>query len=215
VFIANAVATIWDRLQGTCALQAGTAHGGIVPLNPFCLLHLFWFMHRARAHYKLALHNVMEPILAFFARPAPAYALKICREAQQQLKDADAAEKQLPECFQALNENAYLRSQVEMLLPGLEKMAHDPTVIAVADAQRQRELQQQQQRDLRQEAEEKRLGGVQHCAGCGAKESAEKRLKKCTACALVRYCSRDCQKADWRFHKALCKAKTAGATGNS
>jgi len=28
--------------------------------------------------------------------------------------------------------------------------------------------------------------------------------KKCSACSMVYYCSRNCQKLDWRFHKTMC-----------
>ncbi|KAJ5052027.1 uncharacterized protein L3040_001787 [Drepanopeziza brunnea f. sp. 'multigermtubi'] len=36
------------------------------------------------------------------------------------------------------------------------------------------------------------------------KEGAEKPLKPCTKCQSVRYCSRDCQKADFKRHKREC-----------
>ena len=40
------------------------------------------------------------------------------------------------------------------------------------------------------------------CAVCGA-SSGE--LLLCSGCHGVRYCGRDCQKADWRAHKAACR----------
>ena len=36
-----------------------------------------------------------------------------------------------------------------------------------------------------------------HCAGCGAQEEDQK-FQLCNGCKLVRYCSRDCQKAHWK-----------------
>jgi hypothetical protein len=43
------------------------------------------------------------------------------------------------------------------------------------------------------------------CNTCNAAQSSEnenqKRLKKCSSCKLVFYCSRDCQQLDWRRHK--------------
>ncbi|EEB91130.1 hypothetical protein MPER_10561, partial [Moniliophthora perniciosa FA553] len=33
------------------------------------------------------------------------------------------------------------------------------------------------------------------------------RLLKCSGCSLVYYCNKECQTADWKTHKAECKAK--------
>ena len=55
------------------------------------------------------------------------------------------------------------------------------------------------------------------CARCGA-SSAQSRLKLCSGCRAVRYCSAACQQAHWRAaHRAECKAlranSAAGAAG--
>jgi len=45
------------------------------------------------------------------------------------------------------------------------------------------------------------------CASCNAPEAdPEKPLKPCTKCQTVRYCSRDCQKKDFKVHKKICAA---------
>lgn len=44
------------------------------------------------------------------------------------------------------------------------------------------------------------------CASCG-RESQGTKLLRCTGCKLVEYCNRDCQKADWPFHKRSCNYK--------
>ena len=45
------------------------------------------------------------------------------------------------------------------------------------------------------------------CANCY--QSPKKSFFKCTSCKLTRYCSKECQKADWKLHKkskAHCKS---------
>mmetsp|Transcript_19791 Transcript_19791/g.35807 ORF Transcript_19791/g.35807 Transcript_19791/m.35807 type:complete len:397 (-) Transcript_19791:152-1342(-) len=43
------------------------------------------------------------------------------------------------------------------------------------------------------------------CDHCGAKESDEKRLSKCTGCNKVLYCSTHCQKTAWKSHEKRCR----------
>ena len=43
------------------------------------------------------------------------------------------------------------------------------------------------------------------CASCGVAGGDDIKLKKCTACYLVRYCSVKCQKDHWPNHKKECK----------
>ena len=57
-------------------------------------------------------------------------------------------------------------------------------------------------------------GGV--CANCNACAGASAdggdgtvKLKNCTACLLVKYCSVDCQKAHRKQHKKACKKRAA------
>eukprot|EP00984_Skeletonema_dohrnii_P010385 scaffold4045_cov105-Skeletonema_dohrnii-CCMP3373.AAC.9 len=47
------------------------------------------------------------------------------------------------------------------------------------------------------------------CAACGAAEADHIKLKKCTACYLVRYCSVKCQKEHRPQHKKECKKRAA------
>jgi len=47
--------------------------------------------------------------------------------------------------------------------------------------------------------------GAQVCGGCRKDcSSLSKPLKRCTRCGEARYCSRECQKADWKQHKKVC-----------
>ena len=48
-----------------------------------------------------------------------------------------------------------------------------------------------------------------HCASCGVKEDDGIKLKKCTACYLVRYCGVKCQKDHRPKHKKECKKRAA------
>ena len=43
------------------------------------------------------------------------------------------------------------------------------------------------------------------CCVCGAAPGAGQKLKRCTACKCVSYCSRECQTQDWPSHKGDCK----------
>ncbi len=48
------------------------------------------------------------------------------------------------------------------------------------------------------------------CASCGITENDDDvKLKKCTACYLVRYCSIECQKDHRKQHKRACKQRAA------
>ncbi|EJK77200.1 hypothetical protein THAOC_00984 [Thalassiosira oceanica] len=49
------------------------------------------------------------------------------------------------------------------------------------------------------------------CANCGQEggDGDGVKLKKCTACLLVKYCGVDCQKAHRKQHKKLCKQRVA------
>ena len=50
---------------------------------------------------------------------------------------------------------------------------------------------------------------VEACANCGKGPSEAARLKNCTACRLVKYCSVDCQRAHRKQHKGACKKRAA------
>ena len=47
------------------------------------------------------------------------------------------------------------------------------------------------------------------CASCGKTEVDDVKLKTCTACKLVRYCSVDCQRNHRSQHKRACKKRAA------
>ena len=47
------------------------------------------------------------------------------------------------------------------------------------------------------------------CANCGKGEEESIKLKACTACKMVKYCSRDCQIAHRPQHKKECKRRAA------
>ena len=40
---------------------------------------------------------------------------------------------------------------------------------------------------------------------CGATAATNTNMKKCSICQIVFYCSKECQKADWRRHKVDCR----------
>ncbi len=57
--------------------------------------------------------------------------------------------------------------------------------------------------------DEEATGGMMCCAFCGKVEVDEVKLKICTACKLVKYCTVDCQKNHRSQHKKACKKRAA------
>ncbi|CAI7799499.1 unnamed protein product, partial [Closterium sp. NIES-53] len=52
-------------------------------------------------------------------------------------------------------------------------------------------------------------------ARCGTVEGGGVKLKNCSGCGKVAYCSRECQKAHWPSHKLTCPGRTSGRGGGS
>jgi hypothetical protein len=55
--------------------------------------------------------------------------------------------------------------------------------------------------------------GLRSCTHCGARELHVDHFKRCAACKGPRFCSKDCQLANWQAHKADCKAARKAAAG--
>ena len=52
------------------------------------------------------------------------------------------------------------------------------------------------------------------CANCDKAAADGIKLKVCTACKFVRYCSVDCQKSHWPLHKKACKKRVRDMRDN-
>jgi len=50
---------------------------------------------------------------------------------------------------------------------------------------------------------------ISYCANCGKGEEESNKLKACTACKMVKYCSRECQIAHRSQHKKACRKRAA------
>ena len=51
------------------------------------------------------------------------------------------------------------------------------------------------------------MANTEKCAGCGKKKEE---MKKCGRCLEAKYCTKDCQVADWRMHKVACCPEPMG-----
>ena len=87
------------------------------------------------------------------------------------------------------------RHNIKEMKKQLEKMK--------LDEQKERNRPKARRRAL--EGKENRpVQGTPSCDACGAAGSPEAKLMKCGQCHLASYCSRDCQKKDWKSHKLVC-----------
>lgn len=50
-----------------------------------------------------------------------------------------------------------------------------------------------------------------HCDHCKKVSSLNHKIRACTRCFAVGYCSKDCQRAEWRRHKLTCKPRIINA----
>lgn len=50
-----------------------------------------------------------------------------------------------------------------------------------------------------------KLPTLRICSGCRDLDTSRANLMKCGKCKAISYCSKECQKADWKIHKGLCE----------
>lgn len=63
----------------------------------------------------------------------------------------------------------------------------------------------QQQQEQQQRAQSAEVRGERACWGCRVAAGPDRTLQKCSGCRKAFYCSRSCQEAAWKGHKADCK----------
>lgn len=53
------------------------------------------------------------------------------------------------------------------------------------------------------------------CQKCQLPEPTDTKFKSCGRCSLIKYCSKECQLADWSHHKTYCKPNTTVSDAKS
>ncbi|KAJ5368988.1 uncharacterized protein N7496_008748 [Penicillium cataractarum] len=56
---------------------------------------------------------------------------------------------------------------------------------------------------------------IDKCKTCNQPAAEGQALKRCGRCKSVLYCSRDCQKADWKLHNTLCASQAQSNAENN
>ena len=73
-----------------------------------------------------------------------------------------------------------------------------------------KEEQAKKSGEEKEEAGTPKKRATKACEKCG--KEAEK-MKACSVCRLIRYCSEECQQGDWKEHKEACKRGAAKVKG--
>ena len=56
------------------------------------------------------------------------------------------------------------------------------------------------------------ISEINTCSNCKRQPQAGVELKRCSRCQITKYCSVDCQKKDWDFHRFACSVVAKSAT---
>ena len=106
------------------------------------------------------------------------------------------------------------RAAVELAIPGSEEWDSGQKLLMALDGATGRNKEHFRRAALVSSKEEARRS--RKCSHCGKAQSAEDdnggiarneaagKLKECSRCRLVSYCSRECQAAAWPKHKKVC-----------
>ena len=76
--------------------------------------------------------------------------------------------------------------------------------LLLANGRKADQAEKEEEEGGKEEGNTKKAARV--CENCDKETS---KMQKCSRCRLVRYCSRDCQLADWKEHKKACKKAAA------
>jgi hypothetical protein len=94
-------------------------------------------------------------------------------------------------------------------IPALETLRQNVKDSAAKVQQQFREARKRYATETRARSENPQ---ITVCHTCGKIPSAGEILKRCAGCYAVSYCTRECQLADWKIHKAKCQEEREGRT---
>ncbi|KAF2165433.1 hypothetical protein M409DRAFT_55829 [Zasmidium cellare ATCC 36951] len=142
---------------------------------------------------------------------------KVMVTAQITIKGMKPTPDQLAKCMESLSVNPYLEKDLsdegEWLEAfcgncGAEERENGEPLLECTKCKKQKYCSRQcQRKDLKDHKKRCKVEHPNHvCDACGAKTAKDgEPLLECSKCKVRKYCSRQCQKDDWKTHKTVCK----------
>ena len=123
-----------------------------------------------------------------------------------------------PACVTSTKDSSDLDNtgRIQDLICGSDKRAEKQVLSPDSDISIETErallLEVLQQTDTDSDDNSFDISEVNTCSNCKRQPQAGVGLKRCSRCQITKYCSVDCQKKDWDFHRFACSVVAKSAT---